>query len=64
MMRVNFVTDDTEKSEELIEFFAQITIKISPRSLPIGDQKGGKPTMGMQQTKNYLKKLSVFITMG
>lgn len=50
MMRVNLVTDGTEKSEELIEFFAQITIKISPKSLPIGDREGGKPTMGMQQT--------------
>lgn len=63
LMRVDLVIDDTEKAKELIEFFSQTTKKTAPKSLPIGDWEGGKPAVGMQQTKNYFKKLSVFIIM-
>lgn len=39
--RVNLMADDTEKAEVLVEFFAPVTTKTAPRSLPIGDWEGG-----------------------
>lgn len=35
------MTDDSEKSEVFTEFFAPVTTKTAPRSLPIGDWEGG-----------------------